>query len=481
MSWKRKAAQTRVRNSIKALKDFDVVDATPRTNLTGIPLEKAYRVKGVHLYADLGNIESLLGDGTESEQQHKRVLRFVHLYQRTAHLVLKETGNLAVDLQNHRLHAVILEPFDDGETSCEAERIYKAVLIAQLLVDVLAEANQLHADIDDAELTIGLESGLALAVYNGTRGDREALFLGEPANQAAKLLKAEPGVHLGQTARAVVGWSAQSTKVTADELKVAHDQTTLSTDSATLTKRWKADLRDTPQAKFDFNRATPPLSDLNLEALSPAQTKRMEMVSVFADVDGFSQFVKDQIETDPVAVARVLHVIRKELRDCWRDQGGRKIRYHGDCMQGVLAEGTRANTDMAKSARTAFLAAGALRSSFKVVCEELPETKSLGLAIGMELGPVSLTRLGVRGSMVRCAIGHAVLDSEAEQRGCDGTETAFGQNLQDAAEDATAEVINAKMIDLDFNSASAMLAVKDSVVKTEKSGTAPIAMPRAYS
>ncbi|MBU4115395.1 MAG: transcriptional regulator, partial [Gammaproteobacteria bacterium] len=57
----------------------------------------------------------------------------------------------------------------------------------------------------------------------------------------------------------------------------------------------------------------------------------------------------------------------------------------------------------------------------------------LGLAIGFELGPISLTRLGVKGSMIRCAVGRNVVESEAQQMRCAGDETAIGQTAYDAA------------------------------------------------
>jgi hypothetical protein len=54
-----------------------------------------------------------------------------------------------------------------------------------LVIDVLARTGE-DADHPAAKVRIGIDSGKALAVNNGRRGHREPLFLGEPANQAAK-------------------------------------------------------------------------------------------------------------------------------------------------------------------------------------------------------------------------------------------------------------------------------------------------------
>lgn len=89
---------------------------------------------------------------------------------------------IEVDFHNQRLHAVFAKPY-----GYEKGRIFKAVATAQLIRDVLAKTGE---DGDDplpaAKTRIGIDSGKALAVNNGRRSSREPLFLGNPANQAAK-------------------------------------------------------------------------------------------------------------------------------------------------------------------------------------------------------------------------------------------------------------------------------------------------------
>jgi hypothetical protein len=55
------------------------------------------------------------------------------------------------------------------------------------------------------------------------------------------------------------------------------------------------------------------------------------------------------------------------------------------------------------------------------------ESSTLGLGIGMELGPISITRLGIKGSMDRVMVGRAVLAAQAFQEKCSGKETALGK------------------------------------------------------
>src|SRR4051812_28746512 len=115
--WKRATSEARVRQSLRDLDRVDVVDLTREVDLATakIPLGKAYRVDGVHIYLDIVNADSLLSsDQSESERAHKRFLRYLHIFGRVVHVaVLSTTDLFKVDLQNHRLHLLVYKPYDD--------------------------------------------------------------------------------------------------------------------------------------------------------------------------------------------------------------------------------------------------------------------------------------------------------------------------------------------------------------------------------
>lgn len=412
MGWNIETSRKRIREASESLEDLKVTRAQSAPDLDSIPLTGAVEVDGVHLYAEFVNAPALLAsDSTESERSHKRFLRFLNLYQRAVHFVLAEAQVMKVDFQNQRLHAVVLEPFTDRRKRCA-----RAVAVAALLREVVERANDEHDELDDAHLTIGLEDGRALAVRNGTRGDREPLFLGPPANAAAKLLATpDSGIHLGPDAAGALGVAAGL--VAAGTIAECRRQSDFDLDADEVMVRWRKELSSSPLADFVFHRPTLPLSGLDLANLSPANSCRTDLISVFADIDGFSKFVAARLlDEDAASAARVLHVARKELRDVLNDFDGRKIRYHGDCIQGVLASGTGTTIERAQSAEDATRCAGALLDAFGAIRDQLPEARSLGLAIGLEAGPVALTRLGVKGRMNRCAAGTAVSSSENLQR-----------------------------------------------------------------
>jgi hypothetical protein len=76
------------------------------------------------------------------------------------------------------------------------------------------------------------------------------------------------------------------------------------------------------------------------------------------------------------------------------------------------------------------LCAGAMRSSFDLALKRLKDNgtdaTSLGLAIGFEYGPMTVTRLRMKGELIRCSVSRGVLAAEREQSRCNGTQTAIG-------------------------------------------------------
>ncbi|WP_261545872.1 adenylate/guanylate cyclase domain-containing protein [Burkholderia multivorans] len=131
---------------------------------------------------------------------------------------------------------------------------------------------------------------------------------------------------------------------------------------------WEEGLADQPLGSFEFARHTPPFADFDLETLTPGNSRRQESTSIYADIDGFTAFVSDRIDDDDSAkdVVRALHVLRAELDAVLHsDFAGRKIRFIGDCVHGVLIEGTPQITDDTETSKNAMLCATAMRSSFE--------------------------------------------------------------------------------------------------------------------
>lgn len=488
-NWKEDRARDHIEKKIKDVETVTVVDYKRDTSLENIPTNKAYRVDAVHLYADITNLDDMLGvTGVEGETCHKRTLRFLNLHYRAAHRAISGADAKRVDFHNQRLHTIITKPY--GEDN-EATRIHRAVALAQLMIDVLSQTGDDDDKIPNAKLRVGIDTGKALAVNNGRNGYREPLFLGDPANHAAKLSGAgtATGIYLTNTARAAIGLEKvdfpAKTRLTNDEIKVSQDDAALTVTAASIVEDWRADLKKNPIGAFEFTRPTPPLKNLDITALTPGNSRRFEGISTYADLDNFTKYVADNIDDNAEDVVRVLHVLRAELdRVQTSDFEGAKIRFIGDCLHGMSFEGTSRQTEDEESISAAILCAGALRSSFnlaiKMLDDEGIDVATLGLQIGFEFGPMTITRLGMQGDRVRCAVSRGVLQSEAEQGRCGDRETAIGSNAYDAGTQAVRDLFGKtrKVADLDYDAAVDALADNgDETAKASRSSGLAVAAP----
>lgn len=495
-SWSEERAAAQIGKRLVEVETVTVVDFTRDASLDNIPVSKAYKMDAAHLYADILNIGDMLGiTGEEGVTCHRRTLRFLNLHYRAVDRVLARVGARRVDFHNQRLHAVVHKPYNTAD-GAERRRVETAVATAQLVIDVLRETGDDDQHIPNARVRVGIDTGLALAVNNGRRGNREPLFLGEPANHAAKLSGAgtREGIYLSNRARTVIGLgevdAPATVRLSAAEVAACQDAADLGITVGEVVEEWREDLDRNPIGVIDFSRHTPPLSGLDISLLTPRNSRRQEAVSVYADIDNFTAYVARNIGRRPGDVVRALHVLRSEMeRVLSSDFHGRRIRFIGDCLHGLICEGTAWTTDEEATVSAATLCAGALRSSFELAIEKLREegidTAGLGLAIGFELGPMTVTRLGLRGERrVRCSVSRGVLAGEAEQRRCNGAETAIGTAAYVAGSQGVKDLFggNRKAKGVDYDEAVDALADKgDQVAKAARSASLVRAAPETKS
>lgn len=487
--WDQKRAADHIDKKLADVEEVVIKDYVRDMSLENIRTNEAYKVEAAQIYVDIVNLDGILGTtATEGITSHKRALRFLNQHYRAVSRILNETDTKRIDFHNQRLHAVVTKPYDT-EDKAETSRVRRAVAVAQLIIDVLRETGDDDEQVPDAQVRVGIDTGKALAVNNGRNGYREPLFLGEPANHAAKHASngTAVGIFLTNTARKIIGLSeaedSNKTSLTKDEIKVCQDAAALTVTCESIVKEWREDLKNNPIGAFEFSRQTPPLRDLDIAVLTPKNSRRQEAVSIYADIDGFTAYVAKHIDSNPEDVVRTLHVIRAELeRVLTRDFGGRRIRFIGDCIHGLLCEGTVHTTDEEETISNSVLCAGGLRSSFEEALTRLAgqgvDAGGLGLAIGFEFGPMTVTRLGIHGDRVRCSVSRGALQSEEEQLRCNGTETALGQSAYDKGSNGVRKMFGAKRkkSNLDYNEVVEGLAESDdATAKTSRATTFSIA------
>jgi class 3 adenylate cyclase len=241
-TWNRDRATRRIDEKIaaSALEDIEIRDYVRNTDLANIPNSVAYRVDGVHLYADILNVADLLRvTDVEGEIAHRRTLRFLNLHYRAVHRILTRVDAIRVDFHNQRLHTVVAKPYDS-----EASRVHRAIAIAQLIVEVLAQTGE-DADHPAARVRVGIDTGEALAVNNGRQGHREPLFLGDPANHAAKRAGGgtNTGIYLTNRARTAIGLQQvlveDAIALTPLEIAWSKGKATLGVTTEQIVKEWQ--------------------------------------------------------------------------------------------------------------------------------------------------------------------------------------------------------------------------------------------------
>lgn len=260
-SWNKERASKRIDSKISELplKDIEIREYVRETDLTKLPGNVAYRVNGVHIYADILNLSDMRHvTDVEGETCHRRTLRFLNLHYRAIHRILERVEAIFVDFHNQRLHSVVSKPYD-----AETDRVHKAVAMGQLIIDVLAQTGE-DADHPAANVRIGIDTGKALAVNNGRRGHREPLFLGEPANRAAKRAGGgkAAGIYLTNDSRTAIGLkkaeNEDATALTSAEIDTGKEKAKLGVTADEIVKEWKEDLEKNPIGVFGFSAHTPP-------------------------------------------------------------------------------------------------------------------------------------------------------------------------------------------------------------------------------
>lgn len=501
MAWNEDRARARIREFIDNVPEGDIrvedfqtfltearmqksafADTSVRAALVDIPRNRAITTDAVHVYANLVDFNDVLIEaGRETETSHRRALEFLHAHYRGCDELIDEFEMQRVDFHGSRLHAVVLTPLG---TENEEERVRVAVAFAAAFRKLVERLGVDYPQFK-TRVCIGVDSGPAVAIDSGRSDERDPLFVGSPANHAAKLAAGDDeGLNLSPRAAALMGRTldpfTKSVVLTEDAERQYLDEDIITASMqrsggerlekayASVVESLQAQrTTDAGKAVFRFHHKEPPLRDLVYAEHPPSNAVRMDLASIFADVDNFTPDVDNAIATGRIAEAVAnLHVIRAEMGAVLRDDfGGRKVCYIGDCIHGLLAEGDRDQTNATATMKKAVGAAAGLRSSFDLCREMLPGTGDLGLAIGVDFGATPICRLGLRGAAsVRAAASRATCLSETEQRRCDGTETALGERAYGESPAIIREAFSSdrKVANLDMDTAEVLLGTMPS-------------------
>lgn len=420
MSWDYNKTLESARADYDQTEGFTVSDVTREIDFDNISRRHPRRVRGGHLYVDVDNFNHLLRQGEDPEE----MLRRLHVFAREVSAVISnDFDGFKVHFQGPKVHALAYRPVSD-----EALMAAKTTLIMLALKHVTTAFNDVLALAPPTQWSVrgGGDHGVSLATRSGTGGDQEMLFLGSPANHAAKI------------------FSGTSVRVTTDVANLLPDEfdsylSTPPSDDAVRIVTMPATQVEALAADYGWNW-TLERTRLRLEeaaishppdcvtvsnaahpidkgSLAISKTKRVNGVSVFADVDGFTSYIDDLVrrDADMVEAVRAFHVLRSTMRDtAVIDFDALRIQYQGDRMQALCYQPI--GDEAASVLRAVELAAALKTISDEILPRFVAPEAPKKLAIGLAIGEVLVSRMGQQSDPDVVAIGPSVGQAAAIQQ-----------------------------------------------------------------
>jgi Adenylate and Guanylate cyclase catalytic domain len=298
------------------------------------------------------------------------------------------------------------------------------VTLAQLILDRFEGVfNAAYPELPSVRIRSGSDRGVAIGTRNGTRSDRELLFIGSAANRSAKLLPTGGPRRMTKRVRDLLPDRLRDLtdpddgayalrRPSAEEFRAILEEYEIDWSADASAGRVEADKRAFPLSEIELAGAR---VRIDFDDLSIRHSKFVLSATVFGDVSGFTKFVEDARTPEAkVDALKAFHVIRRETAQVvTRDYDAVRVQYQGDRVQalGHLPDG-----DDEAITRTAVEMSAGLQSSFETTLKEaLPAISSLGLAVGVGFGETVATKLGVRGHRDRICLGEAVVRAERNE------------------------------------------------------------------
>ncbi len=376
------------------------------------------------------------------------LIQGMHIYQRAVTQIVRDFDGQCIHFQGSKLHALFYRSGRRGPLYHPANidrKLATQAILFQLALKDFVQTIFNQSFPYDFTVAGGIDLGNAIGTNNGIRGDRELLFLGSPANHAAKIIGAANSFHLTHNIYNALPNDLQELCVRAGQDLYGQNLYQLGpVTRAKLDKllksysiSWKRDMtaqyvedekRRYPLVKILYGSAN---SEINLDKLSIGNNKLVLAVSIFADVSGFTRYIDGaKSKRDKQTALRVFHAIRKEMAVVIKsDYHGLRVQYQGDRVQGLfhLPEGNE--TAIAKKAVEA--AIGLQSSMQRSLRESLPKVDKLQLKVGIDMGMTLVSRLGIRGQLDAICLGEAVENAATCEERCEGGQIGITKRVRD--------------------------------------------------
>jgi class 3 adenylate cyclase len=432
MSWSLQKSIERLEKYLVDLEEIEVEKLVKDADLTTLlSPTRCRQIFGAHVYVDVPNF-SEMASRAEGED-FCRVVQAIHLYHREVARIVEDLDlfdGVRIHFQGPKLHALFFRPIDSS-----AELASKAVLLQLVLRQFASQVfNPAFPKLPALTVSGGADVGNAIGTKNGMDGDRELLFLGAPANYAAKIIGA-PGqirvtgaifsalpARLRKLCSVASPGIYETGAVSSADISELCEEAGISWNLEDSKERIEDDKKLFPLTKIRYSDAD---SAIDLESLGVTNNKRVFAASLFADVSGFTKYVDAaQTNEDKKRALKVFHAVRKEMAHVVKhDFSGLRIQYQGDRIQALFH--LPKNENQAIAMKAVETAAGLQSSMEHAIKKCLPEAATLGLAIGIDLDSTLVSKVGTRGQRDRICIGVGVENAARVQERCDAGEVGL--------------------------------------------------------
>lgn len=433
MTWSYDESYERVQQHLDGMGEIEIEPLVREMDLENLSETRCRDIFGAHVYGEIANGSALVSTMT-TKVERQRLVQAVHVYQREVARIADAVGAKRVHFQGGRAHLLIYRPIQNAEKIAA-----KAVLLQMILDRYGVVFSGEFADLPDVRIRSGADIGQAIGTRNGIRGDRELLFLGAPANHAAKLLNEGADRRLTDAIREALP-DDLAAFVEADEGRFKLRRPSVpeleellnaygiewSTDDAA---DWLADdLEQFPADKVGLWGAS---ERIDFDELSFTNSKLIEAATLYGDVSGFTAYIDGADNQDDQREAlRAFHAIRLEMaRVVKDDHDGVRVQYQGDRVQALFH---LPQDDASGFSSEAVSAAVGLQSSFELVLKILlPQISALGIAVGVSQGTTIATKLGERAHRDRICLGVDVLRAEQNEERVGKRQIGISGNVRD--------------------------------------------------
>ena len=440
MTWNYDRSRDRIQAHLDVMGDVTMEKLVREADLNNLLSETNCReIFGAHVYVQISNFPQLASQDADDDDSYKELIRAVHIYQREIGRIVEWVqifDALRVHFQGPKLHALIYRPIDDDE-----ELAARAVLLQLVIKDFVKSVfNPAFTDCDDFLIAGGADLGDVVGTRNGSKGDRELLFIGSPANAAAKIVSSAGQLHITSNIYDVLGDDLKEicedsggdvyriAAVGRDELDEKLERYGIGWDRDASAKRIDEDIEKFPLRDICFGSAD---VAIDLDSLSIRNSKRVLAASIFADVSGFTKYIEAcQTEDDKKSALRVFHAIRKETSRVIRnDFSGLRIQFQGDRAQGLVH--LPKDNDEKIIERAVNTAIGIQSSMEHAIKDCLPEAADLSMAVGIDIGTTLVSKLGTRAHRDRICLGEAVEHAAINEERVDGKQIGISSDAYD--------------------------------------------------